>query len=667
MFNIRKLMAAFATTFAALFIFINLTTGAVSAQSLPPAATKTLEEANLPGAANLAKTLKGKFKGRNNYFETPRIRAGKLNGVFALYQPAGSRKFILAAILGKTSLGSLGVDPGPMDQIAIGSAVAVYSPDNLGMTDVRKWPGALGNSLRALAPSSSNTKLAIGKSANVFLRFADGKSGEFPALLKEVGLKLRNLTARVHLTKTRGKWTPSAQIMHWGLWNNPFSFKDTSFRGVSILLSQDNRKNRTVQAWGDFKLKNKTYFLWGAVTAGPTKKGRAFGMGAKTISTKAFLDFADILPLTSKLQLGRVSQVLPLDDVKITNDKYRPYKYGVFPDKTSFTVFYAEPGMEVADTGRKGPIFAASGKAKVLKWDAASYEANVDPRRGVLIIRGKMSSPKLDPLPMSESGYLIYADAKNIYRSQFRISGKYQIEKVTLAGASLGITSKRMSMTVDLGCIPPMLKASLNIRYSANIPKPSISPSSCLDAIGSGVEKLAKGAGHAVSGVANEIGGAMTKLGDALSKSAKRPTLNKDLPLTSLAIIHGTLTKTLDGMKKTGTQKVNLTEIILKGKRAPGLPNFVVTQRKLEGMITRLNCTVEGRMFYLVTTAQGAKKAAILPQQKKAAAKFYEKNMAEAKFYPPFKGAYKAVMNAKPRTQAYLKLNVCAEQRPNLI
>ena len=62
-------------------------------------------------------------------------------------------------------------------------------------------------------------------------------------------------------------------------------------------------------------------------------------------------------------------------------------------------------------------------------------------------------------------------------------------------------------------------------------------------------------------------------------------------------------------MKKTGTQKVNLTEIILKGKRAPGLPNFVVTQRKLEGMITRLNCTIEGRMFYLVTTAEGAKKS----------------------------------------------------------
>jgi hypothetical protein len=41
--------------------------------------------------------------------------------------------------------------------------------------------------------------------------------------------------------------------------------------------------------------------------------------------------------------------------------------------------------------------------------------------------------------------------------------------------------------------------------------------------------------------------------------------------------------------------------------------------------------------------------------------------MAEATFYPPFKGAYKAVMNAKPGTQAYLKLNACAEQKPNLI
>jgi hypothetical protein len=391
LFSIRKLTAAFATTFAALCIFINLTTGAVSAQSLPPAATKTLEEANLPGAENLAKTLKGKFKGKNNYFATPRISVGKLNGVFALYQPAGSSKFILAAMLGKTSLGSLGVDPGPMDQIAIGSAVAIFSPDDLGMTDVGKWPGALGSAIKALAPSSSNTKLAIGKSANVFLRFADGKSGEFPALLNEIGLKLSNLTARVHMTKTRGKWTPDAQIMHWGLWNNPFGFKDTSFEGVSILLSQDNRKNRSVQAWGDFTLKKETYFLWGGVTAGPTKKGRAFGMGSKQISTKAFLDFADVIPVTSQMQLGRVSEVLPLEDVKITNDKYRPYKHGVFPDQTSFTVFYAEPGLEVANTGKKGPIFAASGKAKVLKWDAASYEAVIDPRQGLLLINGKMS------------------------------------------------------------------------------------------------------------------------------------------------------------------------------------------------------------------------------------------------------------------------------------
>jgi hypothetical protein len=211
--------------FAALFSNIALTGADAPAQSLPADAADTLGQASLPGVGNLASSLKGKFKGKNNYFTTPRIKVGKVTGIFALYKPAGSRKFIFAAILGKTSLASLGVNTGPLDQVGIGSAVAVFSPDALGEKDVKKWPGTLGRTLTALTPSATNTKLKIGKSLNVFLRLADGKSGEFPALIKKIGLKLKNLTATVEFAKLGRKWVPSVTIMHWGAWKDPFAFR----------------------------------------------------------------------------------------------------------------------------------------------------------------------------------------------------------------------------------------------------------------------------------------------------------------------------------------------------------------------------------------------------------------------------------------------------------
>ena len=340
---------------------LSVNRGTATAAALPGDAAATLDSMQrdgLPAVSGLAGDLKSKFsKAGKDYYATPEIKVRGLKGVFTLYKPTPKSKYVFAAIVGKTSLASLGIDTGPLDQIGLQSVVLVYAPEKLGAVNVARWPGKLGGALKALTPSARNTQLTVNKSLNVFLRLAGGASGEFPALLKKVGLKLENLTATVRVGKERGKSVKTAEIMHWGTWKNPFAFKGASFRDVSILLKQDAKKNRTVQAWGDFTLKKSTYFLWGGVTSGRTKKGRAFGMGARPLSMKAMLDFADAIPEFNKYKFGaKVAGALPfsLNDIKISNTSYKAYRPGVFPKPNTFTVFYAEPGITVANTRKRG-------------------------------------------------------------------------------------------------------------------------------------------------------------------------------------------------------------------------------------------------------------------------------------------------------------------------
>lgn len=628
--------------FAALFSNIALTGADASAQSLPAGAADTLGRASLPGVENLASSLKGKFKGKNNYFTTPRIKVGKVTGVFALYKPAGSRKFIFAAILGKTSLSSLGVNTGPLDQVGIGSAVAVFSPDALGEKDVKKWPGELGRTLTALTPSATNTKLKIGKSLNVFLRLADGKSGEFPALIKKVGLKLKNLTATVQLAKQRRKWVPNVTIMHWGAWKDPFAFKGASFRDVSILLKQDARKNRTVQAWGDFTLKNNTYFLWGGITAGRTKKGRAFGMGARSLSMKALMDFADALPEFNKYKFGsKVAGALPfsLNDIKISNTRYKAYRPGNFPTPSTFTVFYAEPGIEVANTRKKGPIFAANGTARILGWNASSYNANIDPRAGKLKIRGRVSSPKLDPIPMSDTVYRIDVDTKKPRNARLSFSGKYTLGDITLAAASFRIAKSGMRLTVNQGCIPPMLKATINAKFSKNIPAPKISPSGCAEKIGREIGNAAKAAGHTIKNVAEDVGGAIAGIARSAKKEKKRKT-NADIPLWRTAARHKMLTNVYKDMIGNGVQKVNLTSITYANYKIPfgmgrALPKVWADRNVIARLIASTKCQADGRISMLLKAQKAFSSKSFGPMKRFSKAALKSTN-AELKFYRPF-------------------------------
>lgn len=664
MFNIRSLSFVGAAVFSVFFSDLALNGTDASAQSLPAGAAETLGQASLPGVTNLARSLKGKFKGNGNYFVTPRIKAGKLTGVFSLYKPAGSRKFIFGAILGNTSLASLGVNTGPLDQIGIGSAVAIYSPEKLGTLDVKKWPGQLGRTLTRLTPSTTNTKLEIGKSLSVFLRLADGKSGEFPALIKKVGLKLANLTATVQLTKQKRKWVPSVTIMHWGAWKDPFAFKGASFRDVSILLKQDARKNKSVQAWGDFTLKKNTYFLWGGVTSGRTKKGRAFGMGARSLSMKALMDFADALPEFNKYGFGsKVAGALPfsLNDIKISNTRYKAYRPGIFPTPSTFTVFYAEPGIEVANTRKKGPVFAANGTARILGWNASSYNANIDPRAGKLKVHGRVSSPKLDPLPMSDTIYRIDVDVKKPRSALLSFSGKYTLGDITLAGASFRIAKSGMRLTVNQGCVPPMLKATIKAKFSKNIPAPRIGPSGCAEKIGREIGKAAISAGHTITDVAEEVGGAIAGIARAAKNEKKRKT-NEDIPLFRTAARHKMLTNIYKDMTANGVRKVNLTSIVYANYKIPygmgrTLPKVWADRNNILGLLARTECQADGRISALLKRQKAFAIPAFKAGPLKSAGNAVSKSAkAELKFYKPFEANVKKVekilkANKKPKVK----------------
>lgn len=617
-----------------------------SAAALPNDAAATLtslEKSKLPVVSGLTASLKNKFtRTGKGYYTTKPMTARGLKGTFALYKPSAKAKYVFAAILGKTTLASLEIDTGPLDQIGMQSVVVVFSPKKLGAVDVAKWPGKLGSALQALAPSARDTRLTINQSLNVFLRLAAGTSGEFPALLKQVGLKLDNLTATVRVGKKRKKTVKTVQIMHWGAWKNPFSFTGASFRDVSILLEQDSKKNNTVQAWGDFKLKKKKYFLWGGIVSGPKTKARAFGMGARSLPLKAVLDFADALPKFSKYQFGsKVSNALPfsLNDIKISNTAFKSYSPGKFPAPNTFTVFYAEPGIKVANTRKKGPVFAANGTARILGWNASSLNADIDPRAGKLKIQGRISSPKLNPLPMSDTRYLIDVNVKKPENARLQFSGKYTLGDLTLAGASFRIANSGMRLTVNQGCVPPMLKATIKAKFSKKIPAPKVGPSGCAEKIGKEIGKAAKSAGHAIKNVAEEVGGAIAGIARSADKKKKRKT-NSDIPLFQTAARHKLLKRISADMRTNGVKKVNLTAITYAGYTIPFgmgqvLPKVMVDRSAIKRMISRTNCRADGRISFLLK-AQKAFSSASFGPMKSLGKAMKKQAKAELAFYEPF-------------------------------
>jgi len=658
----------FTTSFFLLFSLIATTSNIAAAAALPgdaAATLNTMQRDGLPVVSGLAGDLQNKFtKIGKDYYATKQITVRGLKGIFALYKPTPGGKYVFAAVLGKTSLAALKINTGPLDQIGMQSIVVVYAPEKLGAVNVASWPGKLGGALKALTPSTTNTRLTVNKSLNVFLRLAGGASGEFPALLKKVGLKLENLTATVRIGKERRKSTPSVEIMHWDAWKDPFAFRGASFRDVTILLKQDAKKNRTVQAWGDFTLKKNTYFLWGGVTAGRTKKGRAFGMGARSLSMKAVLDFADALPEFNKYNFGsKVAGALPfsLNDITISNPTHRAYTPGIFPVPNTFTVFYAEPGIEVANTRKKGPIFAANGTARILGWNASSYNANIDPRAGKLKIRGRVSSPTLDPIPMSDTVYLLDVDVKKPKAARLAFTGKYTLGDLTLAGAEFRIAKSGMRLTVNQGCVPPMLKATINAKFSKNIPAPKIGPSGCAEKVAQEIGKAAKSAGHAIKNVAEDVGGAIAGIARSAKKEKKRKT-NEDIPLFRTAARHKLLTNVHKDMVANGVHKVNLTSIVYRDFKIPygmgrALPTVWADRNTILRLLSQTECQADGRISALLKRQKAFSSPSFKTGPLKSFANASSKSTkAELKFYKPFQPNIKKVGkilkdNKKPKVK----------------
>ena len=386
---------------------------------IPDEASKTLTKlgkANIPVISEYVKTLRKKFnkseqnEAEKNYYvvEKIKIKIKKLTGNFVLYKPPKAENYLFAAIFEKVSLHDLGLDSGPIDQLGLHTTVVIFTPDKLGQTKIKLWPGQLGTALRGLAPPG-RAVLRIEQGLNSFSRLADGASGETADLFREIGIKnLNDLT--VELRRALESPTITATIMHWADWPDPFKLKGTTFSKVSILLEKGAGGKKSVQAWGDFRLPDdpdKTYFLWG----GYKSTARAFGLGTDKISMDSLMVFVDAIQAVSGSRFRALDVVrkLPLEDITIKNKKYKSYEPGVFPNAKTFIVTYAQnETVTVADTKKKGPFLEAHGSADILKWATGKLDAYIYPDEGRYEVDAEVSS--LHPLPMSSTKFTIRAN-----------------------------------------------------------------------------------------------------------------------------------------------------------------------------------------------------------------------------------------------------------------
>jgi hypothetical protein len=628
----------------------------VSGGGLPKEVTSvlsSLEKADIPVIPGLVKQLESKLEKVESNYYAKSMKLGNLQGTWVAYQPPKQSKYLFAAVFQDISLETLGLETGPLDQVSLSPVVFVYSLEDMGTLDVHDWPGTLGKDLKGLAPpsSSKSAKLRFDKGVNVFLRLGKGSSDELSKLFEAVGLEMNQVTAEVRRgaepkenedDDPPAKKPASAELMVWGTWKEPFRLANASFKDVTILVDRDEQNNKTFEAWGDFTLAGNSYFLWGAETAGLTRVGRAFGLAASKLGLDAITDFADAMPVFSQFKLGSaVASKLPLNKVKILNENYKSHARGEYPDSESFIVFYASEDEPVAHTGKKGPLFEASGEAQIFAWKATSLQADIDPENKKLHVVASMGTPKLDSLPMAKAAFNIDVD---VAKKQFDMgmSGEYDFEDFRVADARLEISKDRVELAVDTGCIPPMLKATIHEDFDGSIPKPSVKASSCAKQIGEDLEAAAKAVGHVLDDAMKHVASAVGRLADKIKGDDESKTTNEDVPLYQTAARHMMRQRTLDDMKERGVDKVNITSIVLDDMKIPwpfpgALPEVWATRKVLEDQLKDIHCQAEGRIAQVLDMKDDYEKQLEDPSKKDAAQRLIEMLKAELHFYQDFK------------------------------
>ncbi len=528
-----------------------------------------LAKLGLPVVSELAQELKGLYKNVaavSGAYTLEDAEVLGLKGTYVLFKPAGATKFMFAALFKDIPLDRLG-QSSFFDGTQPKTVLMVFSTPSVGSAAVSAWPAAL----KKMDPAP--TTLYIQSGLNMYIPLKNSMGSDAIDMLKDIGLSLDGLRVEVRVSVDKQlKQKISATVVTTSAWENPYGLKDTKLKNMALQFaiskSRSNRTKRTVQAWGDFVLGSKTYFLWGSQSnSSPASKNypptRAFSLAASSIAMSDLMKFVDAIPTVGDYHLGAtVNNNLPTDKVFIKNSKYAKPAADSLPDKGSYVMLYAEPGESIANTGESGPKFYANGELELLGWKAASLKLELDPKKGRMEGGGTVASPPTGSLPLG-AGTRMFIDVDALQnRFRINIAGSATIEGVTLAGASFDVSKTHIKGSVDLGCVPPMLKATVDASLgSAKIPAPGIGASECAEKVAGAIGDAAKAAGHALTNTSKVVGDSIKGLIASL-KGEKGKKTNASIPLWETAARHMMVTNMIADMKAKGIAKVTFNQAL---------------------------------------------------------------------------------------------------------
>lgn len=362
-----------------------------------------------------------------------------------------------------------------LDGFSVGASVLVY---NHGDSNVNM--GLTNNPFTDLGISSVSIEK---KSVHVYTSIKSDND-----LLKSLGIEFGDVKIKI-ISDISGKEKDRLVNLTIDKWKNPFGLRDAELSKISLTLEQiiGGEKDgwRKVTAQGKLKLKSEktSYDFYGQQRFDKVKfpRGKAFGLSAKSLSLETIATFADSLPGTDKIDLKKVIDSLPLDQVVI--------------EKKGDYIVQLATTKEVDFFGEEGPFFRAQGNAVFMKkWKMADVKVNFSKDDGV-DLEASFSSPETGKLPMSGSADFFIKAKPNSANGKMYLAADLKtedttilgigVEGVTLAKTKLGMRKSGLEVDVDLGCTPPMLKISASISgfNPAKLDTPVIGASDCFSSL----------------------------------------------------------------------------------------------------------------------------------------------------------------------------------------